>query len=48
MEDAHARGWQREVERHQATADRIESLLTELGESLDGDSGDEPNWQVCR
>ena len=48
IEDAHARGWQREVQRHQAIADRIESLLTELGESLDGDSGDEPNWQVCR
>ena len=48
IEDAHARGWQREVQRHQAVADRVEALLTELGESLDGDSGDEPNWQVCR
>jgi hypothetical protein len=36
IEDASARGWQREVERHQCTVRRIEQLLTDLGESLDG------------
>jgi integrase len=30
--DAHTRGWEREVERHQRTADRIASLLNDLGE----------------
>lgn len=31
-DDAEARGWGREVERHQRTADRITTLLNELGE----------------
>jgi len=34
--DADARGWKREVERHQCTVRRIEQLLTDLGEPLDG------------
>jgi hypothetical protein len=34
--DAAARGWTREVERHQATAARLEHLLRELGEPLEG------------
>jgi integrase len=34
--DAAARGWTREVERHQATAARLEHLLGELGEPLEG------------
>ncbi|WP_196812298.1 phytanoyl-CoA dioxygenase family protein [Nocardia sp. CNY236] len=33
--DAADRGWQREVERHRCTAERIERLLTDLGEELD-------------
>lgn len=36
VEDATARGWQREVERHQCTIKRIEQLLADLGELLDG------------
>ena len=36
VEDAIAHGWQREVERHQCTIRRIEQLLTDLGEPLDG------------
>jgi site-specific recombinase XerD len=36
VEDALAHGWQREVERHQWTVRRIEHLLTDLGEPLDG------------
>ncbi len=36
IEDALAHGWQREVERHQCTARRIEQLLTDLREPLDG------------
>ena len=35
-EDARQHGWQREVERHQYTVRRIEQLLTELGETIDG------------
>jgi integrase len=35
VEDAMARGWQREVERHQCTIRRIEQLLIELGETID-------------
>ena len=34
-EDAASRGWEREVERHRCTAQRIEQLLAELGELLD-------------
>jgi hypothetical protein len=33
-EDAVSRGWEREVERHRCTAQRIEQLLAELGEPL--------------
>jgi len=33
--DAATRGWPREIERHQYTAQRIERLLAELGEPLD-------------
>jgi integrase len=36
VEDAHAHGWQREVERHQCTVKRVEHLLSDLGEPLDG------------
>ena len=31
IDDATARGWQREIERHQRTADRLTALLQELG-----------------
>ena len=33
--DAQERGWDREVDRHQRVADRIISLLGELGDSRD-------------
>ncbi len=33
--DAEARGWPREVERHRATAVRLEQLLAELGASVE-------------
>jgi integrase len=36
IEDAQSRSWQREVERHQCTIRRIEQLLAELDEPLDG------------
>ncbi len=36
IEDARQHGWQREVERHQCTIGRIEQLLIDLGEPLDG------------
>lgn len=36
IEDARSHGWQREVERHQWTIKRIEQLLAELGEPIDG------------
>jgi integrase len=36
IEDAQARGWQREVERHQCTVQRLEQLLIGLNEPLDG------------
>jgi site-specific recombinase XerD len=36
VEDAKAHSWQREVERHECTIRRLEQLLTDLGESLDG------------
>jgi len=35
-EDAAGRGWEREIERHRCTAARIEKLLDDLGEALDG------------
>jgi integrase len=34
IQDASARGWQREVERHQCTIKRLEQLLIDLGEPL--------------
>src|SRR5437588_10406732 len=36
IEDAITHGWQREVERHQCTVRRIEQLLADLAEPLDG------------
>lgn len=36
VEDALARGWQREVERHQCTIRRLEQLLIDLGEPIEG------------
>ena len=36
VEDAIAHGWQREVERHQCTIRRLEQLLAELEEPIDG------------
>jgi site-specific recombinase XerD len=36
IEDARTHGWQREVERHQCAMKRLEQLLTDLGEPLDG------------
>ncbi len=36
VEDAATHGWQREVERHQCTIRRLEQLLADLGEPLDG------------
>ena len=38
---AAARGWDREVERHRCTSERIDKLLADLGEPLDG-RGDTP------
>jgi hypothetical protein len=35
-EDAAARGWEREVERHRCTAERIERYLADLGEPREG------------
>ena len=39
-EDAVAKGWQREVERHTCTAGRIDRLLGDLDEPLDGAEAD--------
>jgi integrase len=36
IEDAIKRGWQREVERHQCVVKRLEQLLADLAEPLDG------------
>ena len=36
IEDARQRGWGREVERHRATVTRLEQLLGDLGEPVDG------------
>jgi integrase len=36
VEDAAAHGWQREIERHQCTIRRLEQLLTDLGEPIEG------------
>jgi hypothetical protein len=40
--DAETRGWPREVERHRATAARLEQLLAELGEPVAGPMADDP------
>ncbi len=36
VEDAISHGWQREVDRHQSTIRRLEHLLTDLGEPIEG------------
>ena len=36
IEDAHARGWHREVERHHCIVKRLEQLLVDLAEPIDG------------
>ena len=36
IEDAIAHGWQREVERHRCTIRRLEQLLVDLGEPIEG------------
>jgi hypothetical protein len=36
IKDALAHGWQREVERHQCTIRRLEQLLVDLGEPIEG------------
>jgi hypothetical protein len=36
LEDAASYGWQREVERHQCTMRRLEQILTDLGEPIEG------------
>jgi integrase len=36
VEDAATHGWHREVERHQCTIRRLEQLLTDLGEPIEG------------
>jgi hypothetical protein len=41
VEEARTRGWQREVERHQCTIHRLEQLLVELGEAVDGPEASE-------
>jgi integrase len=40
--DAQTRGWPREVERHRATAARLEQLLAELGDPVDDSTADIP------
>ncbi len=41
IDDATQHGWQREVERHRATVRRIDQLLAELGEPVDGSAADD-------
>jgi site-specific recombinase XerD len=41
INDALERGWNREVERHEAFARRCVELLAELGQTLDGDTDDD-------
>ncbi len=41
VEDARQHGWQREIERHQCTIKRLEQLLADLGESIDGPAATE-------
>ena len=43
IEDAKTRGWRREEERHRCTVTRIEQLLTELGEPMDGPEATDRN-----
>jgi hypothetical protein len=38
-DDAREHGWEREIDRHRRTADRISSLLAELGEQADDPAG---------
>ena len=38
VQDAVERGWDREVERHQRTADRLQDLLTDLGHPTEQDA----------
>lgn len=40
IDDAQGRGWQREVERHRCTVKRIETLLSELGETIEGEEAE--------
>jgi integrase len=50
IEDARQRGWEREVERHQATSRRLEQLLSELapnGEASTGDAGVTQSSSSC-
>ena len=42
VEDAAARGWAREVERHRCTVARVEQLLAELGQPVEGPAAPEP------
>jgi len=39
VEDAATHGWQREIERHQCTIRRLEQLLTDLREPIEGPEG---------
>jgi hypothetical protein len=41
VEDAATHGWQREIERHQCTIRRLEQLLTDLREPIEGPEGSE-------
>jgi integrase len=41
VEDAATHGWPREVERHQCTIRRLEQLLTDLGEPIEGSEAPE-------
>ncbi|GHO57782.1 tyrosine-type recombinase/integrase [Ktedonobacter robiniae] len=43
VEDAIQHGWQREIERHQCAIQRLEPLLTDLGEPLDGPAATDYN-----
>jgi len=39
IEDARQRGWDKEVEPHRCVVNRIDQLLKELGESIEGQEG---------
>lgn len=47
-EDAVSRGWEREVERHRCTAERLQRLLADLGETLDGPEAGNDLEEVSR